>query len=128
MLRQAGMQLAPSIQHRHEQHTSCKATTKSMRASHACVVCADPTTPCRLPGSDLLLGLPVVLDTNNDNIREGQRVRPHTLCRLHGSPVAALFGTPADATLQPARGSAACNALCSLQGRISCFQLHQAAL
>lgn len=29
---------------------------------------------CRLPGSDLLLGLPVVLDSNNDNIREGQRV------------------------------------------------------
>ena len=29
---------------------------------------------CRLPGSNLLLGLPVVLDTNNDAIREGQRV------------------------------------------------------
>jgi hypothetical protein len=29
---------------------------------------------CRLPGSNLLLGLPVVMDTNSEAIREGQRV------------------------------------------------------
>jgi hypothetical protein len=29
----------------------------------------------RLPGSRLLFGLPVVLDTNNEAIREGERVR-----------------------------------------------------
>jgi len=38
---------------------------------------------CRLPGSDLLLGLPVVLDSNNDNIREGQRVG---VCMAEGAP------------------------------------------
>lgn len=45
---------------------------------------------CRLPGSNLLLGLPVVLDTNNDAVREGQRVRIlHTVVmeqgRLHST-------------------------------------------
>lgn len=46
---------------------------------------------CRLPGSDLLLGLPVVLDTNSENIKEGQRVSvvsgsqlPIDLGHLHG--------------------------------------------
>lgn len=30
---------------------------------------------CRLPGSNLLLGLPVVLDTNSEEVREGHKVR-----------------------------------------------------
>jgi hypothetical protein len=33
-----------------------------------------PALPHRLPGSNLLFGLPVVMDTNNDAIKEGDKV------------------------------------------------------
>lgn len=79
------------------------------------VLRADSAASCRLPGSDLLLGLPVVLDTNNDNIREGQRVRPHTCRRLRNSPAAVLSGN--QLTQSP----------CSLQGGLLCFKLYWAA-
>jgi hypothetical protein len=36
---------------------------------------------CRLPSSNLLFGLPVVMDTNNDSIKEGDKVRRQ---RAHG--------------------------------------------
>ena len=37
----------------------------------------DCTPWCRLPGSNLLFGLPVVLDTHQEDIKEGSRVRNH---------------------------------------------------
>ena len=35
---------------------------------------------CRLPGSNLLLGLPVVMDTSNDSVKEGDRVSARVAC------------------------------------------------
>jgi hypothetical protein len=49
-------------------HQTCPTYALQLNIStNACVL-------CRLPGSNLLLGLPVVMDTNSETIREGQRV------------------------------------------------------
>jgi hypothetical protein len=62
------------------QHNTKKSLSGSYPITHAhthlgwlCWCCV--AVAFRLPGSDLLMGLPVVLDTNNENVREGQRVR-----------------------------------------------------
>jgi hypothetical protein len=39
---------------------------------------------CRLPGSNLLLGLPVVMDTSSEAIREGQRVSTASSSHIKG--------------------------------------------
>lgn len=44
------------------------------RCVHACMHAA---MLCRLPGSNLLFGLPVVMDTNNDSIKPGSKVSGH---------------------------------------------------
>lgn len=36
------------------------------------------TFACSLPGSNLLFGLPVVMDTNDTTIKEGSKARAHT--------------------------------------------------
>lgn len=61
----------------HNCQLECKPCASCSVAWYACTlpfILHAPLLSCRLPGSNLLMGLPVVMDTNSEAIREGQRV------------------------------------------------------